>query len=143
MLVKMRLPLMGTETLNLGAGTFPMSDLPFAHEKLLAALAEIAISNDSLQDRLFKAFTGPLAMLEPHRLPEQICKQYEEVLPEGLAGKWRNPRTAYSESIRCGHCRGICGGPPNRQPGRRLELAYLIGRFAAHKETALGRKRFP
>ena len=59
-----------------------MSDLPFAHEKLLAAVAEIAISNDTLQDRLFSAFTGPLAFLEPHRLPERIRKQYEEVLRE-------------------------------------------------------------
>jgi hypothetical protein len=63
-----------------------MSDLPFAHEKFLAALAEIAISDDSLQDRLFKAFTGRLAMLEPHKLPERIRIQYEEVLQEMTRG---------------------------------------------------------
>lgn len=46
----------------------------------------IAISNEPLQDRLSRAFTGHLAMLEPHKLPEQIRIQYEEVLQEMTRG---------------------------------------------------------
>lgn len=59
-----------------------MDDYRDASEKFSSAMANLAISNSPLQDRLYNTFMGPLAMVKEENLPQAVQDEFRQLLEE-------------------------------------------------------------